>query len=383
MKKACLLLVLYLSTTSLLNATIRRVGFIATINPVNGLDYVNFQAAHDASAIGDTIYLYPNTNGSQTYSGTLNKTVVVIGPGYFTNTYTLAGTEKANANLQIIAGLINSSTFSIDNGSAGSQFIGLNNLTLNTVDQVNPLNNITVRRCRNVYISFVNSGLCNDWTITSCFNVSMAQSAPAGGFTGNRTISNLTISNSVINAGINFNTSPTGTFANNRILNCNMISSASLGLNGASFTVQNCIFDGQSLSGVNNTTFIKNITTIAAAGNVITNTLPSTGNQYSIAMANVYVGYPTNALSGGVNTYTNDGRFALKAGSPALNGGFLFGTTTVTDSGIFGGTGGTGTSPYILAGIPPIPTLYRLDAPSAVMPNGGNYTITLSIKDNN
>ena len=383
MKKTITLLLLYLLVASTLNATIRRVGFIATINPVNGLDYVNFQAAHDASAIGDTIYLHPNTNGSQTYSGTVNKTVVVIGPGYFTNTYTLSGTEKANTNLQIIAGLINTSTFNIDNGSAGSQFIGLNNLTLNTVDQVSPLNNITVRRCRNVYISFVNSGLCNDWTITSCFGVSMAQSAPAGGFTGNRTISNMTISNSVISSSINFNTSPTGTFANNRILNCNMVSGASLGLNGATFTVQNCIFDAQSLSGVNNTTFIKNITTVALAGNVISNTLPSTGNQYGILMSNVYVGYPTNALVGGVNTFTNDGRYVLKAASPAINGGFLFATTTATDCGIFGGTGGTGTAPYILAGIPPIPTLYRLDAPSAVLPNSGNYTITLSIGSNN
>lgn len=383
MKKVSTLLLLYLFAAASVNATIRRVGFIATINPVLGLDYVNFQAAHDASAIGDSIYLYPNTNGSQTYTGTVNKTVFVFGPGYFTNTYTLTGTEIANTNQQIIAGLINTCTFNIDNGSAGSHFVGLNGLTLNTVDQVNPLNNITVRRCRNVYLSFVNSGLCNDWTITSCFNVSMAQSAPAGGFTGNRTISNMTISNSVISSSINFNTSPTGTFANNRILNCCMVSGASLSLNGATFTVQNCIFDGQNLSGVNNTTFIKNITTIASAGNVITNTGSSTGNQYSILMSNVFVGYPTNPLSGSFNTYTNDGRFVLKAGSPGLNGGFLFATTTATDCGIFGGTGGTGTAPYILAGIPPIPTFYRLDAPSAVLPNSGTYTITLSIKSNN
>jgi hypothetical protein len=377
MKKMFTFLLLYLTVVSTVNATIRRVGYIASIQPVNGLDYVNFQAAHDASLSGDTIQLYATTTGTITYSGTINKPVLIMGPGYFTNSYYLTGTEIPNSNLQNMPGSISSCSFIIDLGSAGTIFQGINNLTINTVNQVNALNNININRCRNVNIAFTNSGLCNGWNISQCYGVTIVQSGPSAGFLGDRTISNLSISNSVIFASITFSTSPAGTYAGNLIYNCDFLSGSSLALNNATFKVQNCIFEGQTFSGVANVSFIKNLTTQSAASNPISTNAGSSGNLFSITYANVYINYPVNLISGGLNTSSPDGRLALKVGSPAIGAGFLLNTSTVTNCGAYGGS-----NAYVLSGIPGIPVYYQLGAPSAVTV-GSPYTLTFSVRSNN
>jgi hypothetical protein len=380
MKKLFTLLLFYL-VVDVGNATIRRVGYIASIQPLIGLDYNNFQAAHDASSTGDTIQLYSTTTGTITYTGTISKLLIILGPGYFTNSYTLTGTEKANLNLQNMPGAISSCTFSITLGSAGTIFQGINGLILNTVDQVNALNNITVNRCRNVSVSFANSGFCNGWIIAQCYGVTIVQTGPNAGFLGNRTINTLSIRNSVLFSGISFSTSPTGTYTGNTIYNCNFLNGASLSLNNAFFTVQNCIFENQSFTAVTNVSFINCLTTQSAAANPISTNAGSSGNLFSVVFGNIYLGYPVNPLSGGINVYSPDGRFVLKGGSPAINAGLLPGTGTPADCGIFGGMAPT-TSPYILSGIPAIPAYYQLGAPSAVT-TGSPYTITFSVRSNN
>lgn len=382
MRKVYSILLLSTLLNNPLHATIRRVGYIASIQPVSGLDYNNFQAAHDASAAGDTIQLYSSTTGSVTYSGTINKFVVIMGPGYFTNSYSLSGTESPNNNLQNMPGVISSCTFAIDLGSAGTIMQGLNGLSLNTIDQVNALNNITINRCRNVSVSFANSGNCNGWVIAQCYGVTIVQTGPNAGFNGNRTINNLSIRNSVIFASLGFSTSPAGTYTGNTIYNCNFLIGASLSLNNAVFTIQNCIFENQSFAGVTNVAFVKCCTTAGSAGNPMSTNAGSSGNTFNITIANIYVGYPANPVVSGANTYSNDGRFVLKSGTnPAIGGGFLPGTSTVTDCGIFGGIS-PGTTPYVLSGIPAIPVYYKLGAPSAVT-TGSSYTVTFSVRNNN
>lgn len=374
MRKCFMLLLLYLAVLATADARVRRVGFIATINPINGTDYYNFQAAHDASLAGDTIQLYPNTLGTAAYSGTISKPLVITGPGYFTNSYYLSGSEIGNSNLQNLAGSISSCSFTIELGSAGSIFQGLNNVTLSTADRVDALNSITIRRCRNVTVSFTNSGLCNNWTVAQCYGVSIAQSGFSGSFTGDRTIDNLSIRNSVLFSGINLNTSPAGTYTGNTIYNCAFLSGHSLSLNNAAFTVQNCIFENQNFTGVTNVAFIKNITSQSATSNPVSTNAGSSGNQFNIAAGSVFAGYPTNA------SLSVDNRFSLKSGAnPAVNGGFVPGTSTATDCGIFGG--GTGAA-YVLSGIPTMPAVYQLGAPNAIT-TGSTYTLTFSVRNNN
>ena len=98
--------------------------------------------------------------------------------------------------------------------------------------------------------------------------------------------------------------------------------------------------------------------------------IPTGNGNQNITYANmtsiVFVGYSTQGK------YSNDGLWVLKSGSPAIGKGI-----GGTDCGIFGGK-----NPYKLAGIPPIPAFYKLNAPSSI--TGTNpYTITFSVQSNN
>ncbi|MFY7963600.1 MAG: hypothetical protein ACOVO1_01780 [Chitinophagaceae bacterium] len=358
------------------HSTIRRVEYTATIQAVNNLDYVNFQAAHDASANGDTIQLYPGVSGTINYTGTISKPLVILGVGYYTNSYYLSGTEIANANLQNLVGLINSCNFVVNLGSAGTIFQGLNNLTVTTTPRVDSLNNITISRCKGVSVVFDNSGVCNNWLITQCYGAAITQTNVSGSFTGNRTITNMVVRNCLM-GNVKLSTSPVGTFVGNKIYN-SVFPGTSLELSNAPFTIQNCIFNGQSFTTVANTVFIKNLTTQTATSNPINTNPGSSGNLFGVNMANVFVGYPTNPQVGGKDTYSPDAKFQLKAASPALNAGFLPGTSTATDCGMYG----YGANAYKLSGMPAIPIFTKLNAPSAIY-TGSPYTMTFSIISNN
>ena len=80
----------------------------------------------------------------------------------------------------------------------------------------------------------------------------------------------------------------------------------------------------------------------------------------------VFVGYYAQG------TYSNDGRYALKPGSPAIGAG-----AGGIDCGMFGGT-----NPYKLSGMPRIPAFYKLTAPSNIT-STNPYTITFSVRSNN
>lgn len=360
-------------------ATIRRVGYTATIQPITNVDYVNFQAAHDAASNGDTIQLYPSTSNNTTYTGTISKPVVIIGSGYYNNSYYLSGSEIANQNLQNLPGIINSCSFTVDVGSSGVVFQSLNNISVTTANTVGAIGGVKIMRCKDVNVVFDNYGVCNAWIIAQCYGVTITQTNASGSFSGNRTITNLQVNNSVM-GNVLLSTSPTGTYSGNKIYNC-IFPSVSLSLSNAQFTIQNSIFNGQTFTAVTNVAFIKNLTTSAQTGNPMNTNAGSSGNLYSQNMSNVFVGYPTNPVVGGVNTYSNDAKYQLKAGSPAINAGFVPPANTVaTDCGIFGN--GTANA-YVLSGMPAMPVFTRLNAPSAMVVTGSTYTITFSVTSNN
>ena len=377
MKKFTILLLAWMLVANLLNATIRRVGYTATAQPVALLDFVNFQAAHDFSSAGDTIQLYPSATGS-TYTGIISKRLVVLGTGYLNNSFYITGTEIANANLQNLIGFIASCDFTVDLGSANTVFQGLNGLTVRTTNRQEDLPNITINRCRNVFVLFDNSSNCDGWVVSQCTGFYLTQNNASGSFTGNRTITNLTIQNTVVYGALTLSTSPTGSFTGNKIYNCNIISGASFSLNNATFAFQNCIFEIQTFTNYTNCTFVKNVTALSATGNSITNTGANSGNQYNAVLTNVFNGYPSYTQTAGLNNQSPDNRYILKIGTnPAIGGGFLPSSSTVTDCGIFGGA-----ASYKLSGMPAIPVFIRFNAPSAIA-TGTPYTMTFSINSNN
>ena len=385
----CLLAIMISSTAS---ATIRRVGFKNSVSPVVGLDYTTFQAAHDASSNGDTIQLYPLTlNSGSSFSGTLNKRLYVIGPGYYYNSYTLPGSGIINASLQILPGGIASCNFTIGLGSAGSVFQGLSSLSITTSNILDSLNNITISRSRYVNVNFDNSGVCNNWIINQCQGVSVSQGGYGVSFSGNRTITNLRIENCL---GINMSYSAGGPQSpvgvnSGQILNC--IVGYGIGstgtdvfydqfyLNNSVFVIQNCIdintFPG---NGVSNTIFINNLTSSAALNNPVSTNPGSSGNVFSVSHTGnaIFVGYPTN-VSGSTTLYSPDAAFQLSATSIAKNAGIIPGTATLTDCGIFGGT-----NPYKSSGIPSVPSFYKLTSPSPTA-TASPYIMTFSARSNN
>ena len=369
----------------LAKAAIRRVGYTGNVQPISGVDYVSFQAAHDASASGDTIQLYPSTSTLPQYTGTINKPLVIIGPGYYTNTSNYVNVQNIpNYNLQNMAGSISGCNFTIDFGSTGTIIEGLYNVTVATVNGLNVLNNITISRCAGLVVNFNNSANCDGWKILQCYGVNINQSGFSASFTGDRTITNLAIQNSVfVNAGfgtisgISLNTSPSGVYSGNKIYNCIFTTNTALSFNGATFSIQNCIFENPNITAGSNVSFIKNISSGASGIAGISNSGSNSGNQFSINISGLFVGYPTNPLVLGLYTYSPDGQFQLATSSTAKNAGFLPGTSTVTDCGVFGGN-----NPYVLSGIPPIPVFIKLNSVSAI-PIGSTYTMSFSIISNN
>lgn len=380
---------LLLATSS--NATIRRVGFTASTSPVSGLDYTTLQAAHDAANVGDTIQVYPNTSPSY-YSAILNKKLVILGAGYFYNSYTTPSptTDLLNTGLQNLAGGVSSTSITIGVGSSGTYIAGFYNLSVSTSNVPDSLNNITITRSRSVSVSWDNSGVCNNWIISQCMGVSASQTGYGASFTGNRTITNFRIENCIgsTNGGgisLNLNTSPVG-ISSGQILNCTAADNGyfSLNANNQALVVQNCIFEYLTtgypayISNVANSIFINNITSSAASNNAVATNPGSSGNVFGVSFANnaYFLGYPNNT-SGSTTLNSPDARYRLSATSPAKNAGIIPGTATATDCGAYGGT-----NPYKASGIPPIPSFYKLNAPSSTA-TGSSYTLTFSVKSNN
>ena len=367
------------------NATIRRVGFTASTSPVSGTDYATFQLAHDAANTGDTIQLYPSTV-SANYSATLNKRLVILGAGYFYNSYTTPTptTDLLNTGLQNLAGGIGSVNITIGVGSSGTYIAGFYNLSITTSNIPDSLNNITITRNRALYLNWDNSGVCNNWIMSQCISVYVTQSGYGASFTGNRTITNFRIENCVGSVGVNLNTSPVG-ISSGQILNCTAVANNfSLNANNQAIVVQNCIFEYLTsgsptyITNVANSIFINNITSSSAFNNPVATNPGSTGNVFGVSFANnaYFLGYPNNT-SGSTTLNSPDALYRLSATSPARNAGIIPGTATATDCGAYGGT-----NPYKASGIPPIPSFYKLNAPSSTA-TGSSYQLTFSVKSNN
>ena len=82
-------------------------------------------------------------------------------------------------------------------------------------------------------------------------------------------------------------------------------------------------------------------------------------------MSDVYIGWPTPG------SYSSDGRFKLKDDAPAIGFGILAGSSV--DCGAFGGP-----APYILSGMPPVPSIYELEAPETVTSGTAEINISVS-----
>lgn len=335
MKTLSILITLTLLGFSSFAQTVRRVNLTPGLN--DPAIYTSVQAAHDASAAGDVIYIEPtDVNSGQYGSVTVNRLITIIGTGY-----DLAQTPNTSFDKRSV--YIPSIDF--ENGSAGSKVMGLE-LSSIAIGDIN----ITVTRCELSSISLNQSsqligGLYsngNNATISNNrFNSSSSISGAgvAGGQATNCVITNNIFQNSyyaissLSGAVINYNTFRNGNGVSYHVLN---------NVDGSTFT--NNIIDARDATvgylvadaTSNGTTLSNNLCTNVAG-------LPTGGgNVNSTNPALVF----TVANPWTVNPYT-DTNIQLAASSPAKTVGP--GSTPI---GAFAGN-----NPYVLSGVPNVPVI--------------------------
>lgn len=325
------------------SATIRRVGYTGTA--LLNTDYADLQSAHDAAAAGDTILLFPGY-----YSASYSKKLITIGYGYYNDTLALG--TGANAGLQNIKGTLSFNVY-LYASAANSVFEGTDGGSI-TAYYGEAVNNITIRRCRG-YINF-NNMVCNNWVITQS-QIDNLGFMWAGGTPTNLTVSNCFISGLALSNGSGI--TQTGQFTNNTIYEA-----TNLGFGNGSFVLKNNIFllyHGADANCVAQNNIYNTGYSAGPAGNGNVNIDNASMNTI------VFEGY--NVVG---TTYSIDGRYALKPGSPAIGAG-----AGGIDCGMYGGT-----NPYKLSGMPRIPAFYKLTAPSNIT-STNPYTITFSVRSNN
>jgi len=299
------------------------------------VDYTTLQAAVDAATGGDTIYM----EGSTTfYAGaTINKELTIVGPGYFLdeNPKTQANSLEAKFNSDL--------TFAA--GSDGSSLLGCRFTDYNA-DIIISADDISV--IRNYIGTVLFQATCDNIMLAQNYVYVNIQAVSPGAMT------NSIISNNII--GLAFWTESTSgpLVVSNNVFTTNSHPSP---------------VDCYNANIQNNIVTYENATIIVNTGNSINNNIlaedgtDAGGNQYNVDMTTVF------AYFDGQLDLSTDGRWALKAASPALGAG-----AGGTDCGVFGGL-----APYILSGIPNLPHIYEANVQAAASSESG-LEVTIEVK---
>jgi hypothetical protein len=294
-------------------------------------DFSQLTTAMSSASVqdGDTIYL----EGSATNytNSVVYKRLVIIGPGY------LLSAPNGNPGLQSSPNEARFGALLIDSAASGSTFIGLS--TYIQVDsRADDLRFIRSSIYLEQWVATTGSK-ANNWMINKCM------------FGGTLTFpqENLQVTNSIAAySGVIFTNTVNAFFRNNVF---------AVGLITTSAYVANNIF----LAGTNITG------SIVKYNLSVNNDLPAgLNNQVNVPLANIFVG-----------TGSDDGKYQLKAGSPAIGAGEPINGVT-PDCGAFGTA-----DPYRLSGIAPIPTIYSLTVPATVPSSATTMTVTFSTRSNN
>lgn len=314
-------------------------------------DFTSIPDAVAAAAAGDTIYI---EGSSTTYSTTvtIDKKLTLIGPGYYLN-------DEANEKTQWFKQSATLNQLIFNPGSEGSVVSGLSfnsTLTLNA-------ENITLERCYLYRVTFGNTTdvSCDGDTIRNCVVSVEIDNNPSAG--GTFSAKGLMIYNNILFGGADFRDAIDDTEA--YFINNTLVASAS-------FHTQNCIYQNNILyyptfSTYGASNFFTNniITSTSAASNIP----EGNNNQFSVAWSSVFVASNPNR-NNPPDGLSHDGQYKLAENSPAIDAGQIQGATV--DCGAFGGA-----APYILSGMPSIPSIYSLTVPAQV--NQGTTSINVSL----
>lgn len=335
--------------------TIRRVNNIPGVTGPN--IYATVQAAHDAAAIGDIIYLEPSSTNSPNHLGPLvcTKRLTIIGTGYFlAENAAEPGMPADKREARITAAQFN-------NGSAGSVVLGVVFILPNGEGVYIKDSNIKFERCylNRIFLGAQLSGSTllsssNNTRIARCYFPWDSRSTPAvqgePWTIGSTTFypSNCQIENNLMaKAG-------TGD-VNNSIINNNVFTYPPGTSTTGSILKNNIFYYSGGIGTTTGNTFFNNIST--------SNNLPAgNGNVNNANSSLLFIS----------TSPTYDKHFQLGPSSPATGAG-----ENGIDCGAFGGA-----TPYILSGLPPYPVITNLQVSgtgSTTVP----LNVTISAKSNN
>jgi len=308
-------------------------------------DYTTISEAQTNAQDGDTLYVYGSPT---TYGGvTISKQLYIFGTGYFLD-------ENPDTQARPVSSKISYIIFSP--GSEGSVFEGFEvTATASNRSVYIQTDTIYIRR-NHIYESNlgtaidVNPGVAKV-VVTQNYIERPSGSYDAIRFRGRDGI----ISNNYIyhfyesNFAINFAETNASALVENNVIH------------GAVTMQQNCTFRNNILiSGIftpTGCTYTNNIGNADQFGE-------ESGNKMNIEMSTVFVDSAS---------HTTDGRWQLVTGSPAIGAGF----DGIDDCGMFGGA-----FPYVLSGLPSIPTIYYFEAPLRGAQNQG-LDVTIKVKSVN
>jgi hypothetical protein len=336
--------------TSVSEAKIWRINNIAGVTA----DFTTFSAAANSASVaaGDTLYLEPSTIDYATGSFTLEKRLVVVGPGYFLDPSNT--TTPGNPGLQVATSDSRLPFFRFGSGAAGSKFLGVN---IAGSAYFTGSSNITFEKVLFTGGIYFENGTNNAISFRKCFfNGTSISSSTTAIITNFVCENNLFYNNGYVDLD---ELSGTGNiFRNNSVLN------GSNGFNLINTYVANNIFGTSGQSLFTNSTLKNNL--------FQTNqTLPGTAT-------NNLVSQDMNAVFVAGTTGSFDSRLVLKPGSPAIDAGLTIGAVVTPDCGAYGGT-----DIYKPSGIPNIPSIYALTVPTSIPTGSATMNVTFSVRNNN
>lgn len=315
-------------------------------NSGTSADYTGFDACWQNAAFmaGDTIYLEGSAT-AYSNSTTINKRMVVIGAGYL-----LQG-STGNAGLQAgNLGTTFSGSLRWDSLATGSRFMGLSITSAIWFDP--QADSIVFERCQFGSWSWSTTGTIHNRIRGVKINKCMfsSTSIPSTHYYEDLEVTNCIITSSFTLQAANI---LSALVRNNLFL--------------SSITISNTYFTNNISIGITVASFLANNSIVRHNISQIANVFPAgDGNKG---------GFNINAIV--VNTGSDDGRYRLAVGSPAIGAG-------ETVNGITPDCGPFGTAdPYRLSGIPAIPSIYGLSVPSQVPTGTTSINVTISTRANN
>jgi hypothetical protein len=343
-----LLLIVFLFVV---NLSFAKIWIVDSNTGSTAKDFTDLQAAHDGATAGDTLYLIGSPVNYISGELLVAKRLVIIGPGYFLN-------QNANLQANLNTALINNTGANAITFNAGSEGAVLMGVTLIGTLTINA-NNILIKR------NYISQSGTFDNVLINASNIIVSQNYIYSYIATNSTV-------------IKISSGLSGILIANNYLHHNCSNGcgggtllALLSASTSSLEVSNNIFFGYvtvANSLVQNNIALNTIFTSTAS--LVRNNSGTAGNYFPNGNGNNSNASDfTNAF---VPTGTSDGKWQLGASSLFIGTGY-----NGTDRGIFGGA-----EPYVLSGIPPIPTIYFLTAPTIGEKNTG-LPVQIKVKSNN